>query len=53
MAIDASLTPLGSRKAADALRAAGIEASESTVSRLLRRLDEQELPRLLRPRAVC
>ena len=47
MAIDASPTPLGSRRAADALRGAGIVVSESTVSRLLRRLDDQDLTRPL------
>jgi GntR family L-lactate dehydrogenase operon transcriptional regulator len=47
MAIEASRTPLGSRKAADALREAGFSVSESTVSRLLRRLDEQQLTRPL------
>ena len=47
MAIDASPTPLGSRRAADALRGAGFVVSESTVSRLLRRLDDQDLTRPL------
>jgi GntR family L-lactate dehydrogenase operon transcriptional regulator len=47
LAIEESPTPLGSRKAADALREAGIDVSESTVSRLLRRLDEQGLTRAL------
>jgi len=42
-AIGLSSTPVGSRRAADALRDEGIEVSESTVSRLLRRLDHQKL----------
>jgi GntR family transcriptional regulator, transcriptional repressor for pyruvate dehydrogenase complex len=41
--IGGSSTPVGSRRAADALRGAGIAVSESTVSRLLRRLDGQKL----------
>jgi DNA-binding FadR family transcriptional regulator len=42
-AIGGSSTPVGSRRAADALRGAGITVSESTVSRLLRRLDGEKL----------
>jgi DNA-binding FadR family transcriptional regulator len=43
LAIAASPTPVGSRRAAYALRHAGVRASESTVSRLLRRLDQRAL----------
>jgi DNA-binding FadR family transcriptional regulator len=46
-AIGLSSTPVGSRRAADALREEGIEVSESTVSRLLRRLDGHNLTEAL------
>lgn len=43
IAISAESSPVGSRRAADALRHGGVDLSESTVSRLLRRLDDQRL----------
>jgi DNA-binding FadR family transcriptional regulator len=46
-AIGLSSTPVGSRRAADALRDQGIAVSESTVSRLLRRLDRHNLTEAL------
>jgi DNA-binding FadR family transcriptional regulator len=47
VAIDGSATPVGSRKARAALRSQGIDVSESTVSRLLRVLDDRGFTRAL------
>lgn len=47
VAIDGSPTPVGSRKARAVLQEHGIAVSESTVSRLLRALDERGLTRSL------
>jgi DNA-binding FadR family transcriptional regulator len=43
LVLDATTSPVGSRRAVNALRSQGFALSESTVSRLLRRLDDQRL----------